>query len=332
MLIFNEELNYWETNDDWSEKIGVDINGDYVFQLTDRAPQKARESFEMYQREPIHTCQDVAYSVEWQNAGLDVKDGFMRWKKAGYPKLSRYLEKIQSSSQSSNDNFDNMNMVSHTYGSEYNTLLSHENIKFIVDNFGRNRSPQITHTVGRIYVIVSKEGNIKNIELFDNNGLISRQIALDHFHDGMMPHTHVGDNFSITRKVTQEEKELIDMVKMLWGKAIPDMFNTYNENTITIEYANIEEFIDDFSTDLIRGIVYSNKLYALTVEGGYFELVDPLIKDEYEYGYGYGYGYKHIESVDCKVSDIEDLPLCAWHTFDNRSLGDVFSQLQFPLL
>lgn len=92
MFTYDEETDYWLTNEEWYEILGFDINGDTIFCLTDKAPQKARESFKRYQNEPIRTCQDAAHADEWETAGLENMEKFIKWKKAGYPPLERYLE------------------------------------------------------------------------------------------------------------------------------------------------------------------------------------------------------------------------------------------------
>lgn len=92
MFDYDEEIDYWLTNEEWYETLGYDVNGDTIFRLTDKAPKEARESFERYQNEPIRTCQDAAHAAEWDSAGRDDMEEFKQWKKAGYPPLERYLK------------------------------------------------------------------------------------------------------------------------------------------------------------------------------------------------------------------------------------------------
>lgn len=103
-----------------------------------------------------------------------------------------------------------------------------------------------------------------------------------------------------------------------------DMFDSYNEYTENVSYADIEEFIEAFSTDYIRGIVYEGKLYALTVEQKRVWLADPLVRDKH--------GYKMLEKSNCSTNDLDVLPSYKWHTFADKSLAELFDKLQFPSL
>jgi len=42
----DKEYMYWHTNRDWYEE----SNDKYIFKLTDKAPERARKSFEMWKR------------------------------------------------------------------------------------------------------------------------------------------------------------------------------------------------------------------------------------------------------------------------------------------
>ncbi|WP_302175490.1 hypothetical protein [Limosilactobacillus ingluviei] len=108
------------------------------------------------------------------------------------------------------------------YGTEYRTLLQYGNIKFIRHNSPVSNPPMETMSKGRIYVVVNKEGKLKNIVHFDNNNLRSFQIDLDHAHkiDGIptKPHVHLGyyHNEKGDRKITKQEERLIELVKKIW--------------------------------------------------------------------------------------------------------------------
>lgn len=91
MYDYDEATDYWRTNEAWYEETGSDINGETIFKLTDQAPKKARESFEKYQADPIHTCLDENNAQAWIEAGHDDVEGFKAWKAAGYPELQEYL-------------------------------------------------------------------------------------------------------------------------------------------------------------------------------------------------------------------------------------------------
>ena len=108
-------------------------------------------------------------------------------------------------------------------GTECRTLLQYGNINFIKYNVAnQSSSPMETMTKGRVYVEVTKENKLKNIVRFDENNLRSSQIDLDHYHKinsiPSKPHVHVGylHNEKGDRKVTKQEKKLIELVKKIW--------------------------------------------------------------------------------------------------------------------
>lgn len=105
------------------------------------------------------------------------------------------------------------------YGSEYTSLLTVGNIKFVKYNDSTSaKAPQETMTKGRVYVTV-KDDKPKAITYYDNkNGKRTKSIDLDKEHKGMKPHTHEGynhDEFG-TRNLTDKERRLVDFINKAW--------------------------------------------------------------------------------------------------------------------
>lgn len=113
------------------------------------------------------------------------------------------------------------------YGSEFSEILKSGNIKFVKYNGNNSTNPRITQTKGRVYVTVSEQtpGNysLKSIVYFDKSNRRSKQIDLDHLHDGKKPHTHHGynhnenDNAKGYANLTKREKAMVDRVEKIWN-------------------------------------------------------------------------------------------------------------------
>lgn len=90
---------------------------------------------------------------------------------------------------------------------------------------GSAKTPMETMTKGRVYVLVvnKKTGaKLKSITYYDNSLKRSKQIDLDHPHQGENPHTHLGyihDEYG-TRKLTTKEKRLVAFVYRTWDNWI----------------------------------------------------------------------------------------------------------------
>lgn len=109
------------------------------------------------------------------------------------------------------------------YGSEYTSLVTYGNIKFVVPNEGNSRTPKETMTNNRVYVTLDKStGNPKYISYYDKENKKKKQIDLQHKHHDMKPHTHHGyehnenDNDKGASKPTAKEKALIKLVEDVW--------------------------------------------------------------------------------------------------------------------
>ncbi|MDF7641711.1 hypothetical protein PT279_08960 [Bifidobacterium sp. ESL0784] len=113
------------------------------------------------------------------------------------------------------------------YGTEYKTLLTDGNIKFIENNNRSSKTPMETMTKGRVYVLVSsKTRQLKSITYFDSEGKRFKSVHLDHSDDNLKPHTHEGyfHNESHTRKeakprkVNDREQRMIQEVNRIWKR------------------------------------------------------------------------------------------------------------------
>lgn len=108
-----------------------------------------------------------------------------------------------------------------SYGSQYNTIHSVGNIKFVKKN-SRNSEPIMeTMTQGRIYAVVGGS-EVISVVYFDKDNKRNKQIDIDKPHNGVQPHTHYGyfhnENGSPkgASKPTTKEKRLVDMVIKEW--------------------------------------------------------------------------------------------------------------------
>lgn len=109
------------------------------------------------------------------------------------------------------------------YGTEFSTLLTAGNIKFVRYNDSRSaKTPQETVTKGRVYVTVNKDNTIKSITYYDNKGKRTKSIDLTHRHNAMDLHVHHGYNHNENdgRKgaanLNPDEKRMVERVKKLW--------------------------------------------------------------------------------------------------------------------
>lgn len=111
------------------------------------------------------------------------------------------------------------------YGTEYSTLHTAGNIKFVTQNgSGGQVAPMETMTKGRVYVLVDKHKNtLKSITYNDTNNKRSKQIDLDHEHKKMQPHTHHGyfhAEHEVSKKgatnLTTKEKKMVARVMEEW--------------------------------------------------------------------------------------------------------------------
>lgn len=107
------------------------------------------------------------------------------------------------------------------YGSQYHSVLTHGNIKFVVKNDRHSESLLETMTKGRIYVRVG--GNdILQITYFDRDNKRSKTIDLNHRHNNLQPHVHHGyahnelDGANGATRLTPKEEKMVDDVRKIW--------------------------------------------------------------------------------------------------------------------
>lgn len=107
------------------------------------------------------------------------------------------------------------------YGSQYHSLLTVGNVKFVSKNSRNSETMMETMTRGRVYAHVEGD-KIKSIVYFDNKNKRSKQIDLDHVHAGTVPHTHrgyfhnEGNPVKKFSNLSPDEKEMVDRVTKLW--------------------------------------------------------------------------------------------------------------------
>lgn len=107
------------------------------------------------------------------------------------------------------------------YGSQYHTVLTSGNIKFIEANDRHSESLFETKTKGRVYVEVGGK-DLLRIIYYDRKNKRVKQIDLNHVHKGMNPHTHHGYNHNENdgakgaSNLTTEEKKMVERVKQIW--------------------------------------------------------------------------------------------------------------------
>lgn len=107
------------------------------------------------------------------------------------------------------------------YGTQYKTLFSKGNIKFISKQ-SRNSEPLMeTMTKGRVYAFVG--GNdVISITYMDKENKRIKSINLDHYHQKMKLHVHHGyfhnenDGIKGATQLTTKEKAMVDRVQREW--------------------------------------------------------------------------------------------------------------------
>lgn len=108
------------------------------------------------------------------------------------------------------------------YGTEFKSLLTYGNIKFVVYKGGETKSPMETMTKRRVYVTLDQQGEPAYITYHDASNKRTKQIDLQHEHQHMQPYTHHGyyHNENDTKKgaarPTAKEKKLVQLVNKIW--------------------------------------------------------------------------------------------------------------------
>lgn len=112
------------------------------------------------------------------------------------------------------------------YGTEYKTLLSVSNIKFVqrINESDSAKAPLETMTKGRVYVTVNKDGELRYITYYDNNGKRTKTIDLESKHNDLTLHAHHGYNHNEldgkkgATGLTPEEIKMVERVYKYWNK------------------------------------------------------------------------------------------------------------------
>ena len=108
------------------------------------------------------------------------------------------------------------------YGTEYKSLVTYGNIKFVIPLDSNTTSPMETMTNNRVYVILDQEGNPKYVSYYDKENKRRKQIDLDKPHKGMLPHTHHGyfhnenDSSKGASNLTTKERNLVNIINNVW--------------------------------------------------------------------------------------------------------------------
>ena len=119
------------------------------------------------------------------------------------------------------------------YGSEYKSLLTAGNIKFVVPTSNNTTAPMETMTSNRVYVTLDKDGNPKYISYYDRENKRRKQIDLDNPHRGVSPHTHHGyyHNEADTSKgfshPTTQENAMVARVVSTWKEKKEDVWSRW---------------------------------------------------------------------------------------------------------
>lgn len=108
------------------------------------------------------------------------------------------------------------------YGSEYRSLLTVGNIKFVKYKGGSATAPLETMTKGRVYVTINIDNEPKYISYYDRTNKRYKTIDLDKPHKGLSPHVHHGhehnenDGPKGATRLSIKERKMVDIVRKLW--------------------------------------------------------------------------------------------------------------------
>ena len=116
-----------------------------------------------------------------------------------------------------------MSVSGKSYGTEYKSLVTYGNIKFVVPTDGNTKAPKETMTQNRVYVTLDKStGEPKYISYYDKENKKKKQIDIKHPHEGLQPHVHHGyehnerDSAKGASRLTPKEKNMVDMISRVW--------------------------------------------------------------------------------------------------------------------
>lgn len=108
------------------------------------------------------------------------------------------------------------------YGTEFKTIFTSGNIKFVQKADGSTTMPKETMTKGRVYVTVNPEYGPQFISYYDTANKKTKTIDLLHKHSGLMPHVHHGyehnenDGKKGATGPSEDERKMVERVLRLW--------------------------------------------------------------------------------------------------------------------
>jgi len=108
------------------------------------------------------------------------------------------------------------------YGTEYKTLLTIGNIKFVQRINDSAAAPLETMTKGRVYVTVNAANEPKYISYYDRANKRTKTIDLDKPHKGISPHVHHGyehnenDGPKGATGLSTKERKMVDNILKKW--------------------------------------------------------------------------------------------------------------------
>lgn len=109
------------------------------------------------------------------------------------------------------------------YGSQYHSVMTVGNVKFIEKNSRQSEPIMETMTKGRVYAVVGGD-DLKAIVYFDQNGKRAKQIDVDSPHRPYFSGTHThhgyfhneGDSRKGAARPTTEERAMVERLKKIW--------------------------------------------------------------------------------------------------------------------
>ncbi|MCF0150980.1 MAG: hypothetical protein HUJ80_06190 [Firmicutes bacterium] len=108
------------------------------------------------------------------------------------------------------------------YGTEYKSLLTSGNVKFVVRLDNSATAPIETMTKNRVYVTLTPSGDLKCISYYDKDNKRKKQIDLDKPHQGVLPHTHHGYNHNENdtakgySRLSDRERAMVERIQQMW--------------------------------------------------------------------------------------------------------------------
>lgn len=107
------------------------------------------------------------------------------------------------------------------YGSQYQTIFTSGNIKFVTKNERDSETLMETMTKGRVYVTVGGD-TLLQVIYFDTQNKRAKTIDLSHPHLGEKPHVHHGylhnenDPTKGFTRLDPKEKRMVAQIQKLW--------------------------------------------------------------------------------------------------------------------